>query len=300
MCLPPLEIWLRWAGTIELFGTPVTGLNVQSDTLLIFDLGAHLGSDTAYYLARGFRVVAVEANPKLARQLEALDVDGRLIVEGRALSSESGPVALHLPLESEASCWATISPAQALMLQRAKVRTKPLLVDTVTLDELVSLYGVPYYIKCDLEGSDAEFLRMLSRLSLKPRTVSVELTQVGLRAVWAQLKLIRESGYTRFYIRDQGNLPRAMFSGGMPRTIDGMWSGPFGVEIDDGSALSFGQVRRHALLIALRTKVFGEFGLAGKLRLYGLLKRLARSRVLRPLIYTSWYDIHCFADEGPD
>ena len=32
---------------------------------LILDIGMHLGEDTEYYLARGFRVVAIEANPEL-------------------------------------------------------------------------------------------------------------------------------------------------------------------------------------------------------------------------------------------
>jgi hypothetical protein len=33
---------------------------------LIYDIGMHNGDDTAYYLSRGFNVLAVEANPKLA------------------------------------------------------------------------------------------------------------------------------------------------------------------------------------------------------------------------------------------
>ena len=36
---------------------------------LIVDLGAHNGDDTCYYLRKGFRVVAVEANPILAEQI---------------------------------------------------------------------------------------------------------------------------------------------------------------------------------------------------------------------------------------
>lgn len=33
----------------------------------VLDLGMHVGDDTAYYLRRGFNVVAVEANPELCR-----------------------------------------------------------------------------------------------------------------------------------------------------------------------------------------------------------------------------------------
>ena len=35
------------------------------DSKVIFDLGMHNGDDTAFYLSRGFNVVALEANPAL-------------------------------------------------------------------------------------------------------------------------------------------------------------------------------------------------------------------------------------------
>src|SRR5215467_3283732 len=37
----------------------------KMDPKLIYDVGMHNGDDTAYYLWRGFRVVAIEANPEL-------------------------------------------------------------------------------------------------------------------------------------------------------------------------------------------------------------------------------------------
>ncbi len=38
---------------------------------LIFDLGVSEGNDTAFYLAKGFKVVAVEADPAMVRHLRA-------------------------------------------------------------------------------------------------------------------------------------------------------------------------------------------------------------------------------------
>ena len=40
------------------------------DTKLIFDIGMHHGLDTEFYLLKGFRVVAVEANPLLVRNAQ--------------------------------------------------------------------------------------------------------------------------------------------------------------------------------------------------------------------------------------
>lgn len=45
---------------------PTGALRLKPD--LIFDLGMHHGHDSEYYLKKGFRVVAVEANPLLARK----------------------------------------------------------------------------------------------------------------------------------------------------------------------------------------------------------------------------------------
>jgi predicted RNA methylase len=62
---------------------------VQPD--LIYDLGMHTGLDTKYYLDKGFRVVAVEANPKLVERGHAQFADaiaaGKLHIVDRALWS---------------------------------------------------------------------------------------------------------------------------------------------------------------------------------------------------------------------
>ncbi len=52
---------------------------------VIYDLGANTGDDIAYYLKKADKVVAVEANPTLAKQIEskysAAISEGRLFVE---------------------------------------------------------------------------------------------------------------------------------------------------------------------------------------------------------------------------
>ena len=36
---------------------------------LIFDVGAHKGEDVAFYLSKGFRVIAIEANPEFCQEI---------------------------------------------------------------------------------------------------------------------------------------------------------------------------------------------------------------------------------------
>ena len=38
--------------------------------MLVFDIGAHLGEDTEYYLARGFDVIAFECMPENIKQIQ--------------------------------------------------------------------------------------------------------------------------------------------------------------------------------------------------------------------------------------
>jgi hypothetical protein len=45
----------------------VPSLEFKQNEKLIFDLGFHLGEDASHYLASGFNVVAIEADPNLYR-----------------------------------------------------------------------------------------------------------------------------------------------------------------------------------------------------------------------------------------
>jgi hypothetical protein len=80
---------------------------------LVFDVGMHLGEDSAYYLAKGYRVVAVEANPELAdagrRRFDREISAGRLtIVEGAIADTDRPTITFYRhPTES---VWGTADP----------------------------------------------------------------------------------------------------------------------------------------------------------------------------------------------
>ena len=79
---------------------------------LIFDIGMDTGEDTSYYLAKGFRVVAVEANPAVcaeaAKRHDAAISQGRLTIVNRAISRNNEPLAFFI-CETN-SAWSTTSP----------------------------------------------------------------------------------------------------------------------------------------------------------------------------------------------
>src|SRR5215469_13950329 len=82
------------------------------NTQLIYDVGAHLGEDTDFYLRKGFKVLAVEANATLAERLRERFRSslhgGSLSVLQAAIAEHSGEVDFYVN-ESE-SVWGTIRP----------------------------------------------------------------------------------------------------------------------------------------------------------------------------------------------
>jgi hypothetical protein len=69
-------------------------MNTSSTSNLIFDVGMNNGDDTGFYLECGFRVVAIEANDALCRQVADRFPDavreGRLTILNVAVAGESG------------------------------------------------------------------------------------------------------------------------------------------------------------------------------------------------------------------
>ena len=67
---------------------------------LIADIGMHDGQDTDFYLKKGYRVVAVEANPELVeagRQRFTHEIEsGRLTIIHAAIGASAGPVKLFV------------------------------------------------------------------------------------------------------------------------------------------------------------------------------------------------------------
>src|SRR4051812_37870644 len=67
----------------------------MADDGLIFDVGMHRGEDTAYYLRKGYRVVAFEADPDLVavceRRFEHQIANGRLTIVFGAIADTREP-----------------------------------------------------------------------------------------------------------------------------------------------------------------------------------------------------------------
>jgi FkbM family methyltransferase len=141
---------------------------------LVFDIGANKGSKTAAFLSLGARVIAVEPSPEctnymLVEYRNAI-AKGRLQIEQAAVASENGELTLTLIDPASAMCSGStdfIKYAEAVGYTGGRA----IKVKAITLDDLVDRYGVPHFIKIDVEGMDADVLRGLSQRS---RSLSFE------------------------------------------------------------------------------------------------------------------------------
>ncbi len=179
------------------------------DVPLIYDVGAHDGDDTAFYLKKGFSVVAIEASPELCSHLHerfAREVASKTLrILNLAIAEKAGEVTLYI--NDRLSIWNTTTPefekrnavGGAPSSRRIKVPSAP-------LDSVIREYGVPYYVKIDIEGQDMAALHSLERLTEKPLYLSMEAEKSSWAKLLEEFSTLRRLGYRRFKLMNQALL----------------------------------------------------------------------------------------------
>ena len=164
---------------------------------LIYDVGMNSGDDTAFYLSKGFRVVAVEADPTLADQARVRFADalctGRLHLVNAAIAPEEGV----------ADFWICHEKREWNSFDRAFASRNGLLHHSIPVQcrrfrDLLQQYGTPLYLKIDIEGHDHYCLDDLNHRDL-PRYVSLEM------GPFETLFKLGHLGYTDFKLITQND-----------------------------------------------------------------------------------------------
>ena len=157
---------------------------------MAFDIGMNNGDDTAYYLHKGFQVVAVEANPQLVEKatlrFQAELASRQLVILNVGIAGKEG--SLPFWVCDEHSEWSSFDRNSAA---RDGCAHHEILVPCRRFQSIIEEFGAPYYLKVDIEGNDRLCLDDLRNDNL-PKYISVEAADLAL------LDSLAELGYTRF------------------------------------------------------------------------------------------------------
>ncbi|HUL03944.1 MAG TPA: FkbM family methyltransferase [Gemmatimonadales bacterium] len=168
------------------------------DGSLVFDLGVNNGDDTAHYLQRGHRVLGVDADPAMVAECEkrfAREIaDGRLTLLNVAIAPQAGTTTFYVS-HGNRGAWSSLDRHEA---SRGRLAVTPTPVAARTLGSLLDEYGVPFYMKIDIEGGGSACLQ-----DLRPAAVPKYLSFEALEGRLEDLFTAARCGYTGFKLIDQ-------------------------------------------------------------------------------------------------
>ena len=263
-------------------------MRMQDD--LIYDVGLHSGKDTEFYLAKGFRVVAIEANPELATRCKTKFAsqikEGRLHILQLAIGEQAGNCDFFVCDQHDD--WSTIDRRDRLKKEKQDgVTFRTVTVRCASLDTVLLEFGVPYYLKIDIEGCDVFCLEALKRTQARPKYVSVETDG------YDQLFHLYLLGYNKFKVINQA-LHKQAVPPRPPReglyvdaTFNWDSSGLFGEETA-GSWLEINDALK-------RCRQVVDLSMINSKPCPSIVDRIRRRRLSgRPFLRTerTWFDLH--------
>ena len=161
---------------------------------LFFDIGAHLGEKSKKILDKNLKIVMLEPLPQCVKQLkENFRNNKNVEILEKAVGRTSGNMTLEV--NSKMPTISTMAKHWKIGRFSDQKWDQKISVEVITLDHLIKIYGLPNYIKIDVEGFE---LDVLLGLSQKAGIISFEFTSEFLDQSIKCLNHLKKIGYSEF------------------------------------------------------------------------------------------------------
>jgi FkbM family methyltransferase len=231
-----------------------------SNKKIIYDLGAYDGTDTQYYLKKNYKVLAVEPDKNLCLHIKkkTKNYKKNLIIINKAISNSRKKINFYINKQDRKVSTTFLKDINYANFKKIKV-------SPVNLIALFRTYGVPFYIKIDIEKSELIALKQILKSKKKIAFISIEDCHLSFK----YLKLLKKIGYKKFKLINQYN-NQFLIDKSVNHKFHLHSSGKFGEEIDKKQKWS-----NYDIFLKKYTRI---------VRNRKDLKRLSRPHI--------WYDIH--------
>ena len=278
-------------------------LEIKKHSDLIYDVGLHKGEDTNYYLKKGFRVVAFEADPELIegckKEYQSQIESGQLvIVEGAIAEPKEGQgdhATITFYKNHQDSEWGTVDEAWVKRNDSLGTTSEKITVAMVDFSACLKKYGMPFYLKIDIEGMDMVCLKSLGKFKEKPDYISIESEKVSFKGLKMEMELFDALGYHDFKLVNQADIAKqkepdqSSMGGNINYAFKYGQTGLF------GSDLPHEWMDRKQAIASYRKvfwgyRMFGDKSFVGKTRYGQKLLRFLSRKMGRSI--PGWYDTH--------
>lgn len=163
---------------------------------LIFDIGANIGNLTHFFLEKSQKIVCFEANPGLVEILRNRFYGKNVVVDSRGLSDK---IEIRDFFLSNAH---TISTFATEWIENSRFTNeyswdRSVKVLTTTLDSAIHEYGIPDFVKVDVEGYELTVFKGLKKL-YENTTFGFEWAEEQYESVCRIIEMVTAIGYDLF------------------------------------------------------------------------------------------------------
>jgi FkbM family methyltransferase len=132
---------------------------------IVFDIGANVGQTTDEFLEGYDKIICFEPNPNLITLLKTkFNGNSKVIIEELALSDKNEIKTFNISNADVLSTFSDDWMFNSRFTNNTYNWNTKIDVKTITLDEVIDKYGIPYFIKVDVEGYEYEVFKGLSKL----------------------------------------------------------------------------------------------------------------------------------------